>query len=188
MYCTHFCSWFFLGIVFMAVPQYMSEGLVPKSSTPICWLVAELAKMVGALAGSWLADTAKSWDVVFGSLLLQNAAQFVLVVLTLRPPTTTWVFGLSFSIIFLFGTAEDGIIGPSYMKMLANLETRLCKEAGQDQSQKGERFEEILSLMEFSCALALCFGPLYANSVYVTWGFAMTLLSFTIVSTIVYSC
>ena len=135
------------------------------------------------MAGGFLADTFRPWDVFYGGLTLQHVALLGLVALTLQPPTASWVFVLSCSSVLVFGTTEDGILGPSYMKMITSLETRLSVR--DTQTQSASRFEEVLSMMEFICAVGLTLGPLYAGSVYPIVGFAMTLLGFTVPSAFV---
>jgi len=188
LFCTHFTSWFFVGVVFMAVPQYMVKELALSAfMTTIFWLLCDMSKMVGALAGGFLADTFRPWDVFYGGLTLQHVALLGLVALTLQPPTASWVFVLSCSSVLVFGTTEDGILGPSYMKMITSLETRLSARDTQTQTASS-RFEEVLSMMEFICAVGLTLGPLYAGSVYPIVGFAMTLMGFTVLSASVNVC
>ena len=118
--------------------------------------------------------------------MLQHVAQCVLIAIALQSSPKTWVFLLSCSFVFVFGGTEDGMLGPSFMKMITSLETRLCTSKGEQTSR--ERFEEILSMLEFITAVAMTLGPFYAGSVYSTLGFAMTVLGFTIVSSIANSC
>jgi len=193
LFCVHFFSWFLLGLIFMAVPQFMVEGLALTSTMiTVFWLVCEASKIFGAMAGGFLADNMKPWDVFFGSLLLLHVALCVLTAITLQSSTKAWVFLLSCSFVFVFGTTEDGILGPAFMKMITSLETRLSETGKEDQSNRSdsqkERFEEILSMLEFLTAVAMTLGPFYAGSVYATLGFATTLLSFTVVSSIANAC
>jgi len=187
LFCTHFFAWFFLGIIFMAVPQFMVEELALGSTQiSIFWLASDMSRVLGSVSGGFLADYLKSWDAFFGGLLLQHIGQFALIVLASQ--STPNVFLLCFSFVFIFGTTEDGILGPSFMKMITSLEARQRERAKGDQTHSGERFEEILSMMEFITAVAMTLGPLYAGSVYDTLGFSMTLLGFTFVSTIANGC
>jgi len=186
--CCHFFSWFFLGMIFMVVPQYMTEELALTSTMiTVFWLACEASKIFGALAGGCLADNLKPWDVFFGGLSVLHAAQVVLVVIALQSPSA-WVFLLSCSFVFVFGTTEDGILGPSFMKLITSLETRLCEIDKRETTRREERFEEILSSLEFITSVAMLLGPLYAGSVYATIGFSMTVMLFAIVSSVANTC
>merc|ERR1740121_1825635 len=101
--------------------------------------------MIGALPAGLLVDILKSWDVFFAALMLQHVMQFVIVALTIKSPTTAWVFLPACCLVMVFGTTEDGLLGPAYMKMITTLESTLSKILG---VKDEERFEEILSMME----------------------------------------
>jgi predicted MFS family arabinose efflux permease len=189
LFVVHFFSWFFVGLVFMAVPEFMAEGLaLSATNISIFWLACEGSKLFGALAGGFLADRLKPWDAFFGGVFLLHVAMFVLVAITLQSPTPVWVFLLGCSFVFVFGTTEDGVLGPSFMKMITSLETRLSEQAKGDQTDREERFEEVLSMLEFITTVAMTLGPIYAGSVYASMGFAITVLIFAIVSSIANCC
>eukprot|EP00747_Dinoflagellata_sp_TGD_P053664 gnl/TRDRNA2_/TRDRNA2_148581_c3_seq1.p1 gnl/TRDRNA2_/TRDRNA2_148581_c3~~gnl/TRDRNA2_/TRDRNA2_148581_c3_seq1.p1 ORF type:complete len:437 (+),score=50.24 gnl/TRDRNA2_/TRDRNA2_148581_c3_seq1:141-1451(+) len=176
----HLFSWVFMGTMFMAVPHFMvNEMKLNSTSTSFFWAVCDVLKMIGALTSGYVVDILNSWDVFFAALLLQYLAKFVLVALTIQPPTTIWVFLAACCPVFVFGTTEDGILGPAYMKMVTTLESTLSKIR---EVKDEERFEEIISLMEFICAVALMMGPVYAGSMYPIAGFALTILGLAIPS------
>eukprot|EP00747_Dinoflagellata_sp_TGD_P183478 gnl/TRDRNA2_/TRDRNA2_38382_c0_seq1.p1 gnl/TRDRNA2_/TRDRNA2_38382_c0~~gnl/TRDRNA2_/TRDRNA2_38382_c0_seq1.p1 ORF type:complete len:450 (+),score=37.73 gnl/TRDRNA2_/TRDRNA2_38382_c0_seq1:93-1442(+) len=181
---VHFFSWAFLGIMFMAVPHFMvHEWKLDTTVASLCWLACDISKAIGAFVGGLLVDSLNSWDVFFVGLCFQHVLQFVLVALTIKGHIELWVFVLAG--VFVFGTTEDGVLGPAYMKILTTFEATLSKlRAVKDQ----QRYEEILSTMELLTAVAMVIGPLYAGAMYPVFGFALTIFFFAILSSIMDCC
>lgn len=179
---THFCSWSFMGSMILAVPHFtVNELNLSSAMTSVFWLVSDIFKVIGGLAGGWMADFGRPWDVLYLGVFSQHSCQLILFFQTMIVPDSVWIFVPVCFLFFAFGTTA-----PACLKTIASLASKCNLEQSRTSlPHGGEKHEELFSMTDFVTTCALVLGPLYASLVYRFAGFSAIILSFATIGLLV---
>jgi MFS family permease len=172
--CIQMMTFMLIGILFLAVPDFLYSYWLLGIITLTCmWLAWDVMKVAGSILGGWCADMGNAWITTFAGLILQSFCMMLTseaanAAMERKADWKFWWFIVAVGITLSLGTTVDGFIGGPFVKLMTEVERKLGKVC----------YEELFSI---SCSVVACgeaLGNLYCGYVYQTLGFGMTLYSF----------